>query len=69
MDSLTQARATDGCNCSWLPTDQPCVFGKVISGKEVVDAIAQVSTGNKDRHQNVPVSPITIQSARRTAGG
>ncbi len=46
-----------------------CVFGKVISGKEVVDAIAQVSTGNKGNHQNVPVSPITIQSARRTAGG
>ena len=40
-----------------------CVFGKVVAGMDVVDAIAKVPTGNKRGHQNVPVEPITILSA------
>jgi len=36
------------------------VFGKVIKGMDVVDAIAKVQTGNKNMHQNVPVEPVTI---------
>lgn len=40
-----------------------CVFGKVIAGMNVVDAIAKVPTGNKRGHQNVPIEPITILSA------
>ena len=36
------------------------VFGKVTEGMETVDAIRQVSTGNKGMHQDVPVEPITI---------
>ena len=38
------------------------VFGKVISGMEVVDAIAQVPTHTVGQYQNVPVEPIIIQS-------
>lgn len=36
------------------------VFGKVVDGMDVVDAIAQVPTGNRGGHQNVPLEPITI---------
>jgi peptidyl-prolyl cis-trans isomerase A (cyclophilin A) len=39
------------------------VFGKVVSGMDVVDKMRSVATGNKGMHQNVPVTPITIQSA------
>ena len=39
------------------------VFGKVVSGMDVVDKIKGVATGNKGPHQNVPNTPITIQSA------
>jgi cyclophilin family peptidyl-prolyl cis-trans isomerase len=37
-----------------------CVFGKVTEGMEVVDAIAQVKTGNRGMHQDVPVENVTI---------
>ena len=40
-----------------------CVFGKVIAGLDVVDAIAAVDTGNKAGHQDVPITTITIQKA------
>lgn len=40
------------------------VFGKVISGMNVVDAIAGVETTNRKGYQNVPVEPIRILSAR-----
>ncbi|MET0310637.1 MAG: peptidylprolyl isomerase [Burkholderiaceae bacterium] len=39
------------------------VFGKVVSGAEVVDKIRAVRTAGQGRMQNVPVEPITIQSA------
>jgi len=41
------------------------VFGKVVDGMDVVDAIAAVPTGNKGGHQNVPVEPITITAVSR----
>jgi cyclophilin family peptidyl-prolyl cis-trans isomerase len=41
------------------------VFGKVIEGMDVVDAIAQVPTGNNGGHQNVPLEPIIITGAIR----
>ena len=39
------------------------VFGKVVQGMEVVDAIRQVKTGNAGSHQNVPTEDVVIQSA------
>ncbi len=39
------------------------VFGKVVSGMEVVDKIRTARVGNKGMHQNVPTTPITINSA------
>jgi len=36
------------------------VFGKVVDGMDVVDAIAAVPTGNKGGHQDVPVETVTI---------
>jgi cyclophilin family peptidyl-prolyl cis-trans isomerase len=39
------------------------VFGKVVSGMDVVDRIAKVPTGNAGPHQNVPRDPVVIESA------
>ena len=41
------------------------VFGKVVEGMDVVDAIAGVPTGNKGGHQNVPIDTITISAVSR----
>jgi len=41
------------------------VFGKVTEGMDIVDAMAQVPTGSKGGHQNVPVETITITGASR----
>ena len=40
-----------------------CVFGKVVEGKDVVDKIKKVETGNKSGHQNVPLDDVIIQKA------
>jgi peptidyl-prolyl cis-trans isomerase A (cyclophilin A) len=39
------------------------VFGKVISGMDVVDRIRAVATGNKGGAQNVPIDVIQINKA------
>lgn len=39
------------------------VFGKVVSGMDIVDKIAKVPTGNAGSHQNVPREPVVIESA------
>ena len=39
------------------------VFGKVVSGMEAVDRIAQVPTGSKGMHGDVPLQPVTINKA------
>ena len=39
------------------------VVSRVESGAEVVDKIRVAQTGNKGGMQNVPLEPITIQSA------
>lgn len=39
------------------------VFGKVIAGTEVVDAIARVRTGSYGFHQDVPVEDVIIEKA------
>jgi cyclophilin family peptidyl-prolyl cis-trans isomerase len=54
---LDRAMARDGAGY--------CVFGKVTSGKEVVDKIKAVETGDKGPYQNVPKQPVVIKSIRR----
>lgn len=39
------------------------VFGKVVEGFEVVDAVAKVKTGNRGMHGDVPAEPIIITKA------
>jgi len=48
------------------PTQQGwgyAVFGRVVEGMDIVDKISAVPTGNKGMHQNVPLTPITINAA------
>ncbi len=40
-----------------------CVFGKVVEGKDVVDAIKKVKTGNSGFHQDVPKEDVVITKA------
>jgi cyclophilin family peptidyl-prolyl cis-trans isomerase len=42
------------------------VFGKVVQGMEVVDAIANVPTTTKGMYRDVPVDPVLIISVSRT---
>jgi peptidyl-prolyl cis-trans isomerase A (cyclophilin A) len=39
------------------------VFGKVVEGTETVEKIRTVITGTRGMHQNVPTTPVTINSA------
>jgi peptidyl-prolyl cis-trans isomerase B (cyclophilin B) len=39
------------------------VFGKVVSGMDIVDKIAKVQTGNAGPYQNVPREAVVIESA------
>jgi len=41
------------------------VFGKVTEGMDVVDAIEKVATGRKGPHDDVPTTPVVIESVRR----
>ncbi|WP_156774707.1 peptidylprolyl isomerase [Alkalilimnicola ehrlichii MLHE-1] len=41
------------------------VFARVAEGMEVVDKIAQVRTGNRGMHQDVPVEDIVVKRAYR----
>ncbi len=40
------------------------VFGKVVKGMEVIDAIEKVKTGNKSPHANVPLTPVMIEKVK-----
>jgi len=52
---LDAANASDGNGYA--------VFGKVVSGMEVVDKIRDVPVGGKAGHQNVPQQPVVIRKA------
>ncbi|MBN8486491.1 MAG: peptidyl-prolyl cis-trans isomerase [Burkholderiales bacterium] len=43
------------------------VFGKVVAGTEVVDAIEKVRTGRRGYHDDVPVEAVTILKATEIA--
>jgi cyclophilin family peptidyl-prolyl cis-trans isomerase len=51
--------------------DQPrdgagyAVFGRVVSGMDVIDQIEGVKTATKDFHGDVPVEAVTIKSAKK----
>jgi peptidyl-prolyl cis-trans isomerase A (cyclophilin A) len=45
------------------------VFGEVIEGMDVVDRIVAVPTGTKGGHENVPLTPVVIKSARVVSAG
>jgi peptidyl-prolyl cis-trans isomerase B (cyclophilin B) len=45
-----------------------CVFGKVTSGKDVVDKIKAVQTATSGFHQNVPRDDVVILKAEEVAG-
>jgi peptidyl-prolyl cis-trans isomerase A (cyclophilin A) len=40
------------------------VFGKVVKGLDVADAIVKVPTTSRGGHQNVPEEPIVVKSAK-----
>ncbi|HZV53666.1 MAG TPA: peptidylprolyl isomerase [Rhodocyclaceae bacterium] len=40
------------------------VFGKVTQGMEIVNRIAKVTTGNAGFHQDVPTTPVVIESVK-----
>jgi peptidyl-prolyl cis-trans isomerase A (cyclophilin A) len=54
-DFLNAERSPDGNGYA--------VFGKVVSGMDVVDAIAKVPTAAKGPHQNVPTTAVVIRKA------
>ena len=40
------------------------VFGKVTQGADIVNKVAKVPTGNAGFHQNVPTTPVVIESVK-----
>ena len=68
LDSATSQFFINLVNNSQLDEMKYCVFGKVVAGMDIVDAIAKVPTGDKRGHQNVPIEPITILSATVVGG-
>ena len=46
-----------------------CVFGKVVTGMDVVNRIAKVATGTKRPHSDVPLKPVVIESIHRLDAG
>jgi cyclophilin family peptidyl-prolyl cis-trans isomerase len=59
-DFLNKEAAQDGVGYA--------VFGKVVSGLDVVKKIEQVPTANKGMHQNVPTEAVVIKSAKLLPG-
>lgn len=41
-----------------------CVFAKVVEGRDVVDKIKAVPTGNRGFHQDVPTEDVVIKKAQ-----
>ena len=45
------------------------VFGRVVEGMDVVDAIVQVPTGSQKGHQDVPQEDVLLEKAEVVDGG
>lgn len=44
------------------------VFGRVVEGMDVVDAISKVPTTARGPYQNLPVEPVVIRTVKRLSG-
>lgn len=70
-DSATSQFFINHKDNAWLDREKSpdkvgyCVFGKVVAGMDVVDAIAKVKTGQNGGHSGVPVEDVVIKSVRR----
>ena len=54
----------DNANLDYAPPNPGyAVFGEVIEGREVVDAIAAVPTVNAGHYRDIPENPVVIESA------
>jgi len=67
VDSATAQFFINSVNNNFLDFQGPtpreygyCVFGEVTEGMDVVDAINEVKTGNRDGHADVPVEDVVI---------
>lgn len=70
VDSATAQFFINVQDNSFLDQAQPdggayAVFGKVVQGMDVVDAIKGVRTTTKGGHENVPTEPVVITKAQR----
>ncbi len=65
LNSATAQFYINHVNNQFLDTGKYAVFGKVIKGLEVVDAIAAVPTATVKGYQDAPRETITIISVRR----
>ncbi len=55
----------DNMNLDYSPRNPGyAVFGQVVEGMDIVDAIAKVQTGTKGMFQDVPVEAVVIKSAK-----
>ena len=69
-DAVNPTRASSGSQFYICLADLPSldrggytVFGQVVEGMDVVDAIVAVPTASRGPHQNVPAEPVVIQKA------
>lgn len=58
VDNFNLDHASDASGRTW----GYAVFGKVVDGMDVVDAIAQVETTSKSGHRDVPKEDVIIES-------
>lgn len=72
--AMARMEALDSATCQFfinhadnfsLDRMKYCVFGKVVAGMDVVDAIAAVPTSTQKGYDDVPREPVIILSVRR----
>ncbi len=68
LDSATSQFYINHVDNAFLDTNKYCVFGKVLRGMNVVDAIADVPTGNQGGMADVPREQVVILRAYRHQG-
>jgi cyclophilin family peptidyl-prolyl cis-trans isomerase len=74
--AMAREEALDSATCQFyintvdnfgLDEQKYCVFGKVVAGLDVVDAIAAGPTSTQKGYDDVPREPVIILSVRRAA--